>query len=140
MKAKNACIALFLLVMLMLIGLPSNRAVAACYGSSCNGKDPVDEGCSGYTATYRTLTGVAGRIQVQLRYSPGCNANWSRTISLDQTKYLLAGLDNLGYGTAIYGGTVYSDMWNGGVVNCAYGGAKRILSAAWNPYGYAPCA
>lgn len=138
MKAKNVCITLSLL--LALCGMPSNSAIAACYGSGCNGLDPAQQGCSGYTATYRTITGTAGKIQVQLRYSSGCNANWSRTISLDQTKYLLAGLDNLGYGTAIYGGTVYSDMWNGGVVNCAYGGGKYSLSASWNPFGYAPCA
>jgi hypothetical protein len=125
---------------LVISAMPIHRATASCSGSSCNGQDPVSQGCSGYTATYKDISGAAGSIEVQLRYSSGCNANWARTLSLDQTKYLLAGLDNLGYGTLIWGGDVYSNMWNGSVTNCAYGGAKYTLSGSYNPYGYAPCA
>ena len=59
-------------------GAPA-RAVG-CYGSGCAGKDPSAMGCAsdGYTVTYVFVDRLGYMENLELRYSPACNANWSR--------------------------------------------------------------
>ncbi|MGW7446643.1 DUF2690 domain-containing protein [Kitasatospora sp. NPDC054795] len=54
----------------------TSRVTAGCYGSSCNGLDPVDMGCSPDAYTVESVASTLGTIE--LRYSPSCRANWAR--------------------------------------------------------------
>jgi hypothetical protein len=57
----------------------SPATAAACYYTSCNGRDPQSTGCS---SGARTLTKIpdweVSGARVELRYSPSCHAVWTR--------------------------------------------------------------
>jgi hypothetical protein len=48
---------------------------AGCYGASCQGLDPAEQGCDG-AYTVGSVSTPQGYIE--LRYSAVCNANWAR--------------------------------------------------------------
>lgn len=50
---------------------------ATCYASSCTGEYPDATGCAADAFTARSKT-VAGRLLLELRYSPTCRAAWGR--------------------------------------------------------------
>ncbi|MGW4638056.1 DUF2690 domain-containing protein [Sphaerisporangium sp. NPDC004334] len=50
-----------------------------CNNSSCTGKDPQAQGCGADAWNTRTrYDTVGGAITLELRYSPACNAQWTR--------------------------------------------------------------
>jgi hypothetical protein len=55
-----------------------------CWQSSCNNLDPIYENCqvNAYTVSSVTYTYSNGsRYEVDLRYSPDCEANWARVVT-----------------------------------------------------------
>ncbi|MFC0862479.1 DUF2690 domain-containing protein [Sphaerimonospora cavernae] len=52
-----------------------NSALAGCYNTGCNGRDPIDQGCTDAITTYSLSTSL-GRLEH--RYSSTCNASWAR--------------------------------------------------------------
>jgi hypothetical protein len=122
---------------------PAQQAFALCNGSGCNGLDPASTGCSGgaYTAAYRNGTGTWGTVQVQMRYSSSCVANWTRSVSLGSTRYIRAVISG-GFSDSyeIYGGSAYTDMANGYVTNCGSGGMRNSTSGSFSPYVSGVCA
>lgn len=76
--------ATFITIPLMLLSAMLPAQAATCSGMGCDGQDPVQTGCANgaYTVAsdYIYQWGVAiGRVD--LRYSPACETNWTRTIS-----------------------------------------------------------
>lgn len=73
-----------LFVLSVMIGsllFPVRPALAAgCYGSSCNGQDPFDMSCSGWTVMRLFDEGSSGAMWTELRYSDGssCYSNWTK--------------------------------------------------------------
>ncbi|MFE3760879.1 DUF2690 domain-containing protein [Streptomyces sp. NPDC059104] len=55
------------------------RASASCYGSTCDGQDPIAAGCNADATTAEAVSTRAGRIE--LRYSRACGANWARLVN-----------------------------------------------------------
>lgn len=60
-------------------------AFGGCYGVSCNGRDPSAMGCDvdAITRTVAYIRNSAGATvgRVELRFSPSCNAKWSRVFN-----------------------------------------------------------
>ena len=114
--------------LLAVFGSPATDANAAsCSGNGCHGKDPSSQGCTGsaYTVVSKTKSGGGSpstTIQVNLRYSSACVANWSQTISYSGTRFLRADVWQSGimFNTA-HSTTVYTDMLDGNVYHCATG-------------------
>ena len=62
--------------------MPASPAYAVgCYGSSCNGRDPIAMGCANdvITADDRIIDG----IYLELRHSWACGASWARISDAD---------------------------------------------------------
>ncbi|MEU6424621.1 DUF2690 domain-containing protein [Microbispora sp. NPDC046973] len=55
--------------------LAPDSALASCYNTGCNGRDPIAEGCADAVTTYALSTSL-GRLE--RRYSSTCNASWAR--------------------------------------------------------------
>jgi hypothetical protein len=59
---------------------PAQAATHGCYGASCTGLDPTGR-CDGDAYTVLSIAINSGPLymgQLDLRYSPGCAANWGR--------------------------------------------------------------
>ncbi|MGW7446645.1 DUF2690 domain-containing protein [Kitasatospora sp. NPDC054795] len=54
----------------------TTQVTASCYGSSCNGQDPIDMGCN--TDAYMVESAWSEYGTIELRYSSSCKANWAR--------------------------------------------------------------
>lgn len=61
-----------------LVAGPASPALAACSGSSCNGKDPNAQGCSGVNVSGTEVWQAS--FSVAMRYSSGCAARWTRLV------------------------------------------------------------
>jgi Protein of unknown function (DUF2690) len=71
-----------------LFGVPATVEASGCSGYGCDGRDPVQTGCS--AGAYTATTGYAYRsgqprfgdngIVIELRYSPKCGTNWTRIL------------------------------------------------------------
>ena len=65
--------------------VPHSAAAAGCYGTGCNGRDPIEMGChyDAYTVSSTPITTQNGTVvgRVELRWSPRCQANWARAES-----------------------------------------------------------
>lgn len=72
-------LAVVILVVSCFVGT-AKTTFALCSGAGCYNKDPSTEGCStgAYTANSASGSGGGVSILVELRYSPSCNANWTR--------------------------------------------------------------
>jgi hypothetical protein len=102
-----------------------------CYASGCNFKDPNSYVCvnDAYTAVAKWASASSGTVRTDLRYSPQCVANWTRTTneSPGQVRRLRAELWNstkttliIPYESSIYV-WVYTNMYDGTPVRCARG-------------------
>lgn len=76
---------------------------ASCYGHTCNGKDPISQGCH-YDAVTKTQApiwyGYAISWQggvVELRYSAACNARWARVTSYVGVAHIMGHLTTGSY-------------------------------------------
>jgi len=58
---------------------PAPALAVGCYGDYCSGKDPDQTGCSAgaYTTASARIPGT--NATVDLRWSPTCKTNWTRT-------------------------------------------------------------
>lgn len=65
-------------VLIAMFAFVPQAQAAGCYGSSCEGKDPQDQGCSADAKNLTEITGPYGRYQ--MRYSPTCDAVWTRIV------------------------------------------------------------
>ncbi|MBV8542929.1 MAG: DUF2690 domain-containing protein [Pseudonocardiales bacterium] len=54
----------------------ATTTAASCNGNNCNGRDPIQAGCSGDAVTQYTLGTSVGTLEH--RYSRTCNASWAR--------------------------------------------------------------
>lgn len=94
---------------------------ASCYGSTCNGKDPVDYGCT-EISTIRTKACAGGTLE--LRYSKSCNAKWAKVTRTDGNTLTSAWLSNAKNTTidTVIWSYMYSNMYNGNYSQaaCAY--------------------
>lgn len=74
-----------LVVMLSVVGFsPANAA--SCYNGTCRGLDPESSGCNVPSAGVYTLDNFTdGRFYVELRYSPLCQAVWTRITATSGT-------------------------------------------------------
>ncbi|MFJ8435528.1 DUF2690 domain-containing protein [Kitasatospora sp. NPDC094019] len=90
------------------------RATAGCYGSSCNGKDPVDMGCN--TDAYTVESAYSAKGTIELRYSPSCRSNWARIsgTSVGQNFWVQNTNGNI-HGWIATGPTGFGNMVNGSV-------------------------
>lgn len=62
----------------------TTRATGGCSGTGCNGKDPATTGCSDSAYTVQSTPIIKNGAQigtVDMRYSPKCGTNWTRTDS-----------------------------------------------------------
>jgi len=113
-------IMLTVIAVVILSFFPTGDAFAAtCSGSGCNWIDPYGTTCwnDAYPARYSANGGLENRNM----YSPGCNANWSKTNYASRT-WLAA--ETVGVYT--YHGNqpysyVYNNMWDGSSVVCTRG-------------------
>lgn len=149
---------MFMLLALSLLSfgvlIPQDSA-AACYGTSCRGKNPAVEKdsqgrlCS--TTAYTvyggyTKSGTNGTVRNELRYSTGCVSNWSRasvTANNSNTKWLYAKVWEKPYPSWNYyyyiggnplsvGSYCYTKMVSGTVTTVSFVG---ISSVSWSgPY------
>ena len=134
---KNIKVFLFLSILALFLGVQAGRVHAApmllCYGSSCNNQDPQSSGCSAVSANSAWKTGSAGSgvLRVDLRWSSGCNANWSR--ATNEYPYAIRKLraqltdnspayNNLvpPYASSSYA-QIWTNMYDGTGYNCAKG-------------------
>lgn len=111
----------------MLAGMTAAPVMAAapdapgCVGAGCRGRDPQAMGCA---ADARTLASAyAGNLyRVDLRYSPRCNARWSRTTLLQPTDWETAAFAYVGSGASTnrtgFGQSIWSAMWSGAIRAC----------------------
>lgn len=121
---------------------------AGCSGMGCDGQDPVQTGCanSAYTIAsdyiYR-LGIVIGRVD--LRYSPTCETNWTRTISYmgPQTLDAVVTEEDIGYHLNEYLDNVtnvYTDMIYAPSPICAQGlGIIYVNGTQYNDAGLWSC-
>ncbi len=121
-----------LILVLIALLLPAQNVYAlSCYASSCNNKNPTQYVCQNdaYTAVAKWATASSGTVRMDLRYSPQCAANWTRTTneSPGQVRRLRAELWNsskttllMSYESSIYV-YVYTNMYDGTVVRCGKG-------------------
>lgn len=134
---KGLKIFLTLGIAAILLGIPLGKVIAApmllCSGSSCNNQDPQASGCSAVSANSAWKTGSAGSgvLRVDLRWSSGCNANWSR--ATNEYPYAVRKLraqltdstpsyNNLvsPYASSAYA-QIWTNMYDGTSYNCAKG-------------------
>src|SRR5688572_13453469 len=76
-----------------LVTTSAPATAAACYGASCNGLDP--EGLCGHDArTVGAMDVGNGDGMLELRWSPGCVANWARFTPnrIREYTYMLSGV------------------------------------------------
>lgn len=68
------------LAALVAVFVPTGTAAAAplCYGTSCDGAYPQDKNCDVGARTLQENWDVGGWVLIALRYSPACNAVWTR--------------------------------------------------------------
>jgi Protein of unknown function (DUF2690) len=62
------------------VASPAHAATGGCYGASCTGLDPTGR-CDGDAYTVHSIAINSAALylgQLDLRYSPGCAANWGR--------------------------------------------------------------
>ena len=84
---------------------------AFCYGSGCNGKDPVEYGCTGLV-TKATKSCNGGTLE--LRYSSSCNAKWAKVTRNDGNTLTTAWVTGgKGSSDTVNWSYMYSNMWNG---------------------------
>jgi len=146
----------FLIVVLLSVSLSiPTKSVSACSGTGCRGDDPAietdDDGfaCSatGYTVYGgSSVSGEYGTVYNELRYSRGCESNWSRaTVWANnfKTKYLYARVlevpnPNWAYYYYVQGNPLsvghscYTDMVSGTVTTRSFSGISN--EAWWGPY------
>lgn len=78
-RARNVIVRLGAVVLLAtaaLVATAQPSMAASCSGSSCAGKNPQTQGCSGDGATKKEYS--SDIVTVQIRYSPSCDAFWTR--------------------------------------------------------------
>ena len=89
-----------------------------CQAAGCNGLDPYYENCTvnAYTVSSETYTYSNGsRYEVDLRYSPDCEANWARVVSSTAVHFCVQNnLGNVQRYTSAAGLTSWTNMVNGG--------------------------
>lgn len=124
-------------ILAILLGIPAGIASAAplatCNGNTCNNLDPQTSGCTAVTANMKQKDGTSGSgtLEVELRWSSGCNANWSRATNIypGVIRSLRAQLtDNttsyhdlvLPFASSSYG-QIWTNMYNGTGTLCAIG-------------------
>ena len=131
-----------LVLIFALVGLMVPTSVSAapyCSGSTCNGKNPQGTNCQ--NDAYRVY-GVAYPVgsfgQVELWYSPSCNANWGRAtgyygqpagVWLEQNGGIYPS-SKVPVGCS--GNTCWSQMRNGSYTTRA--GARISAYTGWTPW------
>jgi hypothetical protein len=92
LKLKRVPISYALVALLTIIALTLSLffstppvAAAGCSGTGCDGKDPVQMGCSGdaYTVNSADIRNSSNQVigRVDLRWSPSCKTNWGKVVS-----------------------------------------------------------
>jgi Protein of unknown function (DUF2690) len=133
-------------IILASAALPARAA--GCSGMSCDGQDPVQTGCvnDAYTVAsdYIYESGVViGRVD--LRYSPTCGTNWTRTISYigPETIDAVITRDDIGEHFDEYLDNVtnvYTDMIYAPSPICAQGGGIIYVNGTqYNDAGLQAC-
>lgn len=128
-RFTGAAVAVLAVATTMFTGGTTAHASASCYGSSCNGLDPVVMGClpgayvvsdAGAAVGNRSFT--AGYVENW--FSPACGANWARvaTVGGDADVLFVAAcrsdhLDDDAYcakfNLTSRGSVAYGNMWDG---------------------------
>ncbi|HEY0601482.1 MAG TPA: hypothetical protein VGD58_01165 [Herpetosiphonaceae bacterium] len=92
-----------------------SAAVAACYGETCNGLDPYEQGC------FNDRVFIASNLYVARYYSPTCNTFFGIGYAApgDAAFVWMSPHPNATYNTSTY--WVYSNMWNSGLACSSYG-------------------
>ena len=131
-------------VLAIVTSVSADSAIAACYGSSCHGLDPNTEGCAAGAYTVSQSNNYLWQLgnvhlYVQLRYSPQCAANWSRSYTQEgQGRYIKADLQGYQGFTIVQGPgpgsylSAYTNMVNGQSWQCATGAMKSWVSPWYN--------
>ncbi|MEU7997061.1 DUF2690 domain-containing protein [Micromonospora sp. NPDC049060] len=132
---------------LAVVAGPASPALAACSGSSCNGKDPNANGC---TAT--TPSGAAfwhSSYSVEMRRSSNCAAIWTRvtiddylptcclsiSISIERQLYTPYGYSRTHYYTKEVGAGLEGSWWTVMTQNTSddrHRSCERIGTSAWD--------
>jgi hypothetical protein len=84
-------------------------STAGCYGASCQGLDPADQGCGG---AYTVGSVSTPQVYVELRYSPVCNANWARISSSSPGTWFYTQDCITGYNTQFSIPSGYASGWS----------------------------
>jgi len=100
---------------------PSARADTGygyCQAASCNGLDPLNENCqvNAFTVSSWSYTypNGGGRYEVDLRYSPDCEANWARVVTATAVPFCVKNTKgNVQTYTSAPGLTSWTNMVNG---------------------------
>ncbi|NUQ97956.1 MAG: DUF2690 domain-containing protein [Streptomyces sp.] len=118
-----------------LLAVPAAHAATVqpavgCYGSSCDGKDPVQMGCDSGAYTAASVSTPQGFVE--LRYSAACAANWARISNSSAGTWFYAQDCGNGYNQQYYVPAGYTSGWTnmvdgtvtaragdkGGLTNC----------------------
>lgn len=97
-----------------LLALATPASAAGCYGASCTGRDPQAMGCSSGARTLDSFP--VGGVLFELRYSPACNAAWTRANGGPANQFfaqIRGSLSQSGYGPAIGTQVTTSSDWTG---------------------------
>ncbi len=119
---RTLIIALLLAVVLIAVVPTAFAHGPQCWGAGCRGKSPQVQGCS-HDAVTVAWTSNSHEV-VQLRYSPGCHAYWSRTYSKlapANVLYTRAALKYHVSATRVvnwYSTEAISKMWTGPATAC----------------------
>lgn len=120
---------IILILLSTLAFMPPQPALAACWSTSCHGKDPTTEGCD-INIQNGASTTIWGVMTVQVRKSTACGGvKWpkaSRDINYtggtfqvwleDANGNVLSGTSYTGLASDMQ---IYGDMWTGAVKACA---------------------
>jgi hypothetical protein len=136
MNRKVLATILILVAVLSAVPITSASAVG-CTGSGCTGKDPSAQGCTAdsYTVGSYTGSGSSGSVTGALKYSPACNANWSRATTSSGNRYIRAEVSVYGYQYQwVYGTGVNSYMVDGTSWHCAVGFVDTTNETYYNTF------
>lgn len=146
-RIRSLRIGLVLLLVLAVTLSGGSSARALCTRGGCHGLDPATSGCAAGAYTVAVSNNYLWQLgsvtnYVQLRYSPNCVANWSRSYTWDGLSGWRSILADMAYvsgftfalPTSNGYNSVYTNMVDGGVYQCAKGAMKNANS----PWYYGP--
>jgi prepilin-type N-terminal cleavage/methylation domain-containing protein len=110
-------VVLFIIGIFAAIALPSYlhfvQKVKSCRNYLCIGLDPVEAGCAVDIKTIKST--VVEGTKIELRYSPKCDASWSRATAAQQqpgSTLYVEDIQGISYGSYVIPGDQYTQHYS----------------------------